>query len=62
MLQKIKNFFIKLFCFFFISAIWAISMASYAEGGAEINGILAFLLWLVNLTYCATSNRLCENL
>lgn len=53
MLQKIKNFFIKLFCFFFISAIWAISMASYAEGGAEINGILAFLLWLVNLTCCA---------
>lgn len=49
MLQKIKNFFIKLFCFIFISAIWAISMASYAEGGAEINGILAFLLWLVNL-------------
>lgn len=49
MLQKIKNFFIKLFCFFFISLIWAISMASYAEGGAEINGILAFLLWLVNL-------------
>ena len=48
MLQKIKNFFIKLFCFIFISAIWAISMASYAEGGAEINGILAFLLWLVH--------------
>lgn len=49
MLQKIKNFFIKLFCLIWISAIWSIAATSYDLGGAEINGFFAFFLWIVSL-------------
>lgn len=49
MLRKIKNFFIKLFCLIWISAIWSIAATSYDLGGAEINGFFAFFLWIVSL-------------
>lgn len=49
MLRKIKDFFIKLFCLVWISAIWSIAVTSYDLGGAEINGFFAFFLWVVSL-------------
>lgn len=48
-LRNIKNFFIKLFCALWITTVWLASVMSYAEGGAEINGLLAFLIWVISL-------------
>lgn len=49
MFARIKKFFITAFCILLISTIWAISLAGSVEGGAGLNGFVAFILWGISV-------------
>ena len=46
-LNKIKNGFILFFCIIWISMIASFMAMSGAEGGAEVNGFLCFIFWII---------------
>lgn len=45
--NKIKNGFIMFFCIIWISMIASFMAVSRAEGGAEVNGFLCFIFWII---------------
>lgn len=45
--NKIKNGFIMFFCIIWISMIALFMAMSEAEGGAEVNGFLCFIFWII---------------
>lgn len=49
MMNKIKKGFISFLCILFVSIIWADGALERSQGGAELNGFLAFVLWCVSV-------------
>lgn len=50
MLRKLKNGFIGFMCILWVTDVWIISIMDHSEfGGAELNGFLAFVLWIVSI-------------
>lgn len=50
MLRKLKNGFIGLMCIVWVTLVWLIAPMDYSDlGGAELNGFLAFILWIVSM-------------
>ena len=49
MLRKIKNVVIGFFCFSIVSVGWLSAPLSFEEGGANMNKMLAFGLWILSV-------------
>lgn len=50
MLHKLKNGFIGFMCVLWVTEVWLISTMSHSDlGGTELNGFLAFILWIVSI-------------
>jgi hypothetical protein len=59
MLRKLKNGFIGFMCVLWVTAIWLIATMDYSDsGGAELNGFLAFILWIVSICLIVKVNAL----
>ena len=52
--NKIKNGFIMFFCIIWISMIALFMAMSEAEGGAEVNGFLCFIFWIICIFFVST--------
>lgn len=49
MLRKIKNVVIGFFCFLIVSVSWLSAPLGFEEGGANMNKMLAFGLWILSV-------------
>lgn len=59
MLRKIKNGFIGFMCVLWVTGVWLIAAMDHSEfGGAELNGFLAFLLWIVSICLIVKVNAI----
>lgn len=58
MLRKLKNGFIGFFCVLWVSMVWLIATMEQSGGGAELNGILAFILWIVSIFFIFKVNSI----